>query len=223
MLRRAEFIPYRPKNILNKSKRADHWFWTRYSAYPYSGCQHGCIFCYSREQKYCPYDDLEDFAFSIKVKENAPDLLRKAIQRVPTDQVFTGDYQPLERKYKLSRRMLEVFNEFSFPVFVLSRSPLVLRDLDLLQDIHRRARAMVVFSIIYTPDSADASRLQAMEGLAPPPDKRFAAMQKLAEAGIPTGTCFMPILPGYVIRRPTWILWCAGPQNTAGNLCWRAG
>ena len=48
------FVPYQPKTILNKGKRADHWFWTRYSAYPYMGCQHGCEFCYCREHKYCP-------------------------------------------------------------------------------------------------------------------------------------------------------------------------
>jgi len=70
--RRVSFVSCRPKTILNKHKRADHWFWTRYSAYPYIGCQHGCEFCYCREQKYSPYDDPHDFAYVIKVKENAP-------------------------------------------------------------------------------------------------------------------------------------------------------
>jgi DNA repair photolyase len=51
MSRRTAFLPYQPKSILNKAKRADHWFWTRYSAYPYIGCQHGCAFCYCRERK----------------------------------------------------------------------------------------------------------------------------------------------------------------------------
>ena len=74
--RKTTFIPYKPKTILNKAKRADHWFWTRYSAYPYLGCQHGCEFCYCREQKFSPYDDPADFSHVIKVKENAPDLLR---------------------------------------------------------------------------------------------------------------------------------------------------
>ena len=74
MPRRTVFQLYRPKTILNKSQRADHWFWTRYSAYPYLGCQHGCQFCYCREKKYSPYDDPQDFASVIKVKENAPEL-----------------------------------------------------------------------------------------------------------------------------------------------------
>ena len=196
MTRRAVFIPYRPKTILNKHKRADHWFWTRYSAYPYIGCQHGCEFCYCRERKYAPYDDPADFAYVIKVKENAPELLRRALARAAVDPVFTGDYQPAERKFGISRRMLEVCLEAGFPVFVLERSPLVLRDLDLLIAIHQRARAVVAFSVISTPDSPNHARVTAMERLAPSAEKRFAAMRQLARAGIPTGTCFMPILPG---------------------------
>jgi len=196
MKRRTTFAPYRPKTILNKSKRPDHWFWTRYSAYPYIGCQHGCEFCYCREQKYSPYDDVDDFAHLIKVKENAPTLLRRALSRAPVDLVFTGDYQPAERKYRLSRQMLEVCHDLGFPVFVLERSPLVLRDLDLLGAIKERATAVVAFSILSTPDSAGYQRVCQLERLAPPAEKRFAAMEEIAKAGILTGTCLMPILPG---------------------------
>ena len=196
MSRRAVFVPYRPKTILNKHKRADHWFWTRYSAYPYIGCQHGCEFCYCRERKYSPYDDPLDFANIIKVKENAPDLLRRALGRVPVDTVFTGDYQPAERRFELSRRMLEVCLDLGFPVFVLERSPLVERDLDLIRSIHEKARAVVAFSVIATPESPGYDRVRQLERLSPPAEKRFRAMERFAAAGIPTGTCFMPILPG---------------------------
>jgi hypothetical protein len=109
--------------------------------------------------------------------------------------VFTADYQPAERLFKISRRMLEVCLDLGFPVFVLERSPLILRDLDLLQSIYQRARAVAAFSVIYTPDSPQGERIHRMEHFAPPPEKRFTAMQKLASAGIPTGTCMMPILP----------------------------
>lgn len=194
--RRTTFIPYRPRTILNKHKRADHWFWTRYSAYPYIGCQHECEFCYCREQKYSPYDDPNDFAHVIKVKENAPDLLRRALKNAPLDPIFTGDYQPLERKFEISRRMLEVCHEMGFPVFVLERNPGILRDLDLLKAIHERSRTVVAFSIITTPDSKEYDRVCQMEHLAPPAAKRFAAMEKIAAAGIPVGVCMMPILPG---------------------------
>ena len=196
MSRRVSFVPYKPKSILNKHKRADHWFWTRYSAYPYLGCQHGCEFCYCREQKYSPYDAPTDFSYLIKVKENAPDLLRRALSRTTVDLIFTGDYQPAERKFKLSRKMLEVCHELGFPVFVLERNPQVLDDLDLLKAIHEKARVVVAFSIISTPDSPNYERVCQMEHLAPKAEKRFKAMEKLAAAGIPTGTVAMPLLPG---------------------------
>jgi DNA repair photolyase len=196
MARRTVFLPYRPRTILNKGKRADHWFWSRYSAYPYKGCQHGCHFCYCRERKFCPHDDPADFSYVIQVKENAPELLRRALSRLPVDLVMTGDYQPVEKKLEVSRRMLEVCLELGFPVSVLERSPLVLRDLDLLRDINQRAPSVVFFSIIYTPDSGQRDRLRQMENLAPPPEKRFAAMEQVARAGMLTGTCMMPILSG---------------------------
>jgi len=212
MVRRAVLVPYRPRTILNKGKRADHWFWSRYSAYPYKGCQHGCKFCYCRETKYCPHDDPADFAYVIHVKENAPDLLRRALRRLPVDLVMTGDYQAAEVKFGLSRKMLEVCLELGFPVSILSRSPLVLRDLDLLQAINEKAVAVVMFSIISTPDSPGYERVRQMENLAPPPEKRFAAMEQLARSGIRTGTCMMPILPGL----------CDTDENLEATVRWTA-
>jgi DNA repair photolyase len=194
--RRTTFVPYTPKRILNRAKRPDHWFWSRYSAYPYIGCQHGCEFCYCRERKYSPYDDPHDFAHVIKVKSNAADLLRRELSRVPVDVVFTGDYQPAERKFGLSRRLLEVCYDLGFPVFVLERSPLVVRDLELIQSIHEHARAVVAFSILSTPDAPSAGRVREIERLAPPAEKRFEAMAQIARRGIVTGTCLMPVLPG---------------------------
>jgi DNA repair photolyase len=206
MSQRTQFVCYQPKTILNKGKRADHWFWTRYSAYPYLGCQHGCVFCYSRERKYIPHKpqdidavynaEADEFSRLIKVKENAPQLLRNALGRVPVDMVFTGDYQPAERKFKLSRQMLEVCLELGFPVFVLTRSPLVTRDLDLLQAINQRSRVVVAFSIISTPETPEHTDISKVEGLAPKAEVRFKAMDELARAGILTGTVAMPLLPG---------------------------
>lgn len=196
MGRRAEFVPYTPRSILNKSRRPDHWFWTRYSAYPYLGCQHGCSFCYCRERKYTPYDNPQDFAYVIQPKLNAPQLLRRALERQPIDLVFTGDYQPAERKYQLSRRMLEVCCELGFPVFVLERSPLVLRDLDVLQSIQAKAPSVVAFSVIAAPGSSAEPAVRTFERLAPRAELRFQAMEQIARQGILTGTCAMPLLPG---------------------------
>jgi DNA repair photolyase len=196
MSRKTEFIPHPVKRILNKHKHADHWFWTRYSAHPYIGCQHGCEFCYSRESKYCPHEHVDDFSYQIKIKENAPELFRRELARVPVGVVFTGDYQPAERKFNLSRRMLEVCLELGFPVFILERSPLVLRDLDLIKLINEKSAAVVAFSIIATPESGYYRQVKQMEHLAPAMEERFEAMRSIAAAGIPTGTSFMPILPG---------------------------
>jgi hypothetical protein len=123
-------------------------------------------------------------------------LLRRALGRAPVDLVMTGDYQPAERKFEVSRKMLQVCCELGFPVSVLERSPLVLWDLDLLKEIKDRATAVVFFSIICTPDSPGYERVRQMENLAPAMERRFAAMERIAQAGILTGTCMMPILPG---------------------------
>ncbi len=195
MARKATFIPYKTRSVLNKHKHPDHWFWTSYSVYPYIGCQHGCEFCYCRETKYAPYDDIDDFPYVIKVKENAPELLRKALSKAAKGAVAVGDYQPLERKFKLSRRMLEICLELDFPIFTLERSPLVLRDLDLIKAINERTYATVQFSVIHTAQTRQVDVINRMERLAPRPEKRFEAMREVAKAGILTGISFMPMLP----------------------------
>ncbi len=222
MSQRARFVCYQPKSILNKGKRADHWFWTRYGAYPYLGCQHGCAFCYCRERKYIPHkpadpkaiydNEADEFSHLIKVKENAAQLVRKALSRVPVDLVMTGDYQPAERIFKISRQILEVCLELGFPVSVLERSPLVLRDLDLLKEINQRAPSVVFFSLISAPDSPSYERIRQMENLAPSMEKRYAAMEQFAKAGILTGTSMMPILPGL----------CESDENLEATIRWTA-
>jgi hypothetical protein len=115
---------------------------------------------------------------------------------VPVDMVATGDYQPAEKKFEVSRRMLEVCLELGFPVSILERSPLVLRDLDLIKEINQRAPSVVFFSLISAPDSPTYERVREMENLAPRMEKRYAAMEQVARAGILTGISMMPILPG---------------------------
>ena len=122
----VQYVPYRAKKILNIHKHADSWFWDKYSAHPYIGCEHGCEYCYSREAKYSRYSDPDDFSKVIKVKENAAELLRKELSRVHKDIVIVSDYQPVEKKTELSRKMLQVCLDLEFPVSFLEKSPLVL-------------------------------------------------------------------------------------------------
>ena len=99
----------------------------------------------------------------IKVKENAPELLRKALSRLPVDVIATGDYHAAEKKFEVSRRILEVCLGLGFPVSVLERSPLVLRDLDLLKEINQRAPSVVFFSLISASDSPTYERVRQMD------------------------------------------------------------
>lgn len=187
------YIPYQAKKILNTYKHVDGgWFWIKYSAYPYIGCQFGCEFCYEREPKYLPYTNPDDFDKVIKVKLNAPELLRKELAKVPLDLLSTCDYQPTEKKFRLSRRLLEVAHETKFPVFILDRSPLVTIDLDLLKTINQETFAAALFSVSFIDNKTVK---KAFEPKSPAVKLRFGAMSKIAEQGILTGTCFMPILP----------------------------
>ena len=159
----------------------------------------------------------------IKVKETAPDLLCRALSRLPVDVIATGDYQAAEKKFEVSRRILEVCLDLGFPVSVLERSPLVLRDLDLLKEINQRAPSVVFFSMISAPDSPTYERVRQMENLAPRMEKRYTAMEQIARAGILTGISMMPILPGLCDTDETWRLPSAAPPTTVADSSSPAG
>jgi DNA repair photolyase len=185
-------LEYRARHILNVHKHVDGWFFDKYSAHPYVGCAFGCEFCYSREDKYLRGRDPADFDRVIQVKTNAPELLRRELARRPADVICCGDWQlPAERDYCLSRRMLEVVCELGFPLFVVERSPLLTRDLDLLVEINRRAWVGVVYSI----STLDPAVKRAFEPRSPAVKRRLAAMAQLAQAGILVGTSLMPVFP----------------------------
>jgi len=171
----------------------------KYSAHPYVGCQEGCVYCYWRDEKYnmlardAAAKHLPDpFSQYIKVKMNAAELLRKELSKVPREIIAVGDYQPAEGRYGLSREMLKICAELGFPTLVLEKSPLVVRDLDIIRRINERAWACVIFSIT-RGDSAGYGEI--FEPYAPRIEGRFRAMRTIADSGILTGTTFMPILP----------------------------
>jgi DNA repair photolyase len=188
-----EFKEYPAKKILNVHKHVDGgWFWDKYSAHPYVGCRYGCEFCYSRGGPYLGKRDPDTFDTSIRVKTNAPELLRKELARKTPDVIVCGDWQlPAEERYRLSRRMLEVVLEFGFPLMVIERSPFLHCDLDLLQEINRRSWACVTLSF----SNVDPALKQAFEPHSPGLDQRLEAMDRIARAGILAGMNLMPILP----------------------------
>jgi len=184
---------YKARYILNVHKHVDSWFFDKYSAHPYRGCTFGCAFCYCRETRYLGGRDPEAFDRTIRVKVNAAERLRRELADEPLDVISCGDWQvPAERDYRLSRRMLEVVHDLGFPLFIVERSPLLTRDLDLLVEINRRAWVGVAYSI----STLGPSIKHAFEAKSPGVRLRLTAMAELAEAGILVGTALMPILPG---------------------------
>jgi DNA repair photolyase len=174
------------KSILSPSKIYD------YVVNPYVGCQHGCTYCYARFMKRFT-GHKEPWGEFVDVKVNAPDLLRREITRKKMGSVWMSGvcdpYQPLEKKYRLSRQCLAILVEHRWPVFIQTRSPLVLRDLDLF----RQAGSIEVGMSIATAD--DAVR-QAFEPHAPPIGERVQALASLKRNGIRTYAMIAPILPG---------------------------
>ena len=187
-----EFEEYRARRILNVHKHVDTWFYNRYSAHPYVGCAFGCEFCYGRSEKYIGGRGPDDFDRRIRVKVNAAELLRRELFRRRPDVITCGDWQlPAERDYRLSRQMLEIVHDDGFPLFVVERSPLLVRDADVLAAINERTWVGVVFSI----SALDPAIKQTFEPRSPGARARLAAMARLAQAGILVGTALMPVLP----------------------------
>jgi DNA repair photolyase len=184
---------YQVKKLVNVHKHVDGpWFWTRYSAKPYVGCAAGCPFCYLRSGVYLGKRDPQTFDTMIQAKLNAPALLRKELPKLRKDVVMCGDWQqPAERIYELSRRMLEVVLDLEFPIFVLERSVLVMRDIDLFAAINKKSWTGVAFSFV----GADEVQRNAFEFRCPSVKARLQAMERLAQAGLTVGTVFMPIIP----------------------------
>ncbi|HEY4761065.1 MAG TPA: radical SAM protein, partial [Thermoguttaceae bacterium] len=188
-----EFQEIQSKKIVNVHKHVDGpWFWTKYSAHPYIGCRSGCEFCYFRSGWYLGRRDPDSFNTLIQVKTNAVELLRKELARLRPDVISCGDWQqPAEDRYRLSRAMIKMVNEMQFPLFVVERSPLLVRDLDLLQDIQRSTWASVVYSI----SNLDPVLKQAFEPRSPGLQRRLQAIRLLADAGISVGVALMPVIP----------------------------
>jgi len=167
---------------------------------PYRGCEFGCKYCYARyTHEFMEMWDGMDFERKIYAKETAPECLRAEL-RAAKDKglaialgTATDPYQPAEKQFKVTRRMLEVFLEFEGLDFgITTKSALILRDLDLLLKVSARHR----FSVHMTVTTTDERLARLLEPKAPPPAKRLEAVKQLHEAGIRVGVNAMPILPG---------------------------
>lgn len=163
----------------------------KYCVNPYTGCAHACAYCYATFMKRFT-GHTEQWGTFADVKMNAPEILRKQLKRAERGRIImssvTDAYQPLEAKYKITRKCLEVIELFRFPVDILTKSPLVLRDIDI---ISRMKDAEVGITI--TTD--DDSMRKIFEPHAPSINARIKALKELHKAGISTYVFIGPVLP----------------------------
>ncbi len=187
----------RARSVLSHNDAPDLPFeWT---VNPYRGCQHACAYCYARPyHEYLELGAGTDFETRLFAKINAPEVLRRELAAGKTAGAaisfsgVTDCYQPLEAVYELTRGCLEVCAEFANPLFIITRGYLVVRDLDLLLRLNQVARAGVWLSVAF----ADDATARLLEPHAPAPARRFEAMRRLHQAGVPVGVMVAPIIPG---------------------------
>lgn len=174
------------KNILSNSRIYN------YTVNPYVGCQHNCTYCYARFMKRFTGHS-ESWGEFVDVKINAPDLLQKEICKKPKGRVWISGicdcYQPSERRYRLTRKCIEILAGRGWPLTIQTKSPLVLRDMDLLK---QSADIEVGFSIT----TADDNIRRIFEPHAPPVNERIRALEELHLYGIKTFAMIAPVLPG---------------------------
>jgi len=174
------------KAILSVSKVYD------YVINPYTGCQHGCTYCYARFMKRFT-GHKEPWGEFVDVKINASDLLQVEIKRKKRGRVWISGvcdpYEPLEAKYKLSRRCLEILEQHNWPVVVQTRSPLILRDIDILKEAKD-------FEVGFSVTTMDDGIRKLFESSAPAIKERLNALDVLHRAGIRTYAMIAPMLPG---------------------------
>ncbi|MBL7174507.1 MAG: radical SAM protein [Desulfobacteraceae bacterium] len=187
------------KSILRKHKKIDSWFISHYGLNLYRGCTHNCVYCDGRSERY--YVDGE-FGEDVSVKVNAIEVLRRELdpkkKRVPFKRSFimlgggVGDsYQPIEKRYQLSRKALQLFYEYKFPVHVLTKSNLIKRDIDILKKINDQSRAVVSYSF----SSVDEKLSAIVEPGVPSPDERLETLALLKNEGIACGMFLVPVIP----------------------------
>jgi DNA repair photolyase len=168
------------------------------SVNPYRGCEHGCSYCYARPtHAYMGLSPGLDFESRLFAKTNAAELLRQELSkpgyapRVLALGSNTDPYQPIERQHRITRQVLEILAEFGHPVGIVTKSALVLRDLDILKSLAGRGLVKVAVSVT----TLDATLARKMEPRASTPAKRLAALTLLAREGIPAVAMVAPIIP----------------------------
>lgn len=186
-----------PKKIVSESNSPD--LSHMYSINPYQGCEHGCIYCYARNShEYYGFSAGLDFERKIIVKRNAPELLEQYLNKKnyqPVCIMLSGNtdcYQPIERRLKITRSLLQVFLKYRNPVSIITKNNVILRDMDILTELATMNLVHVNVSIT----SLNEQLRQKLEPRTVTATGRLAVIQKLSEQGIPVRVMAAPIIPG---------------------------
>jgi DNA repair photolyase len=186
-----------PKQIITTNDSPDISF--DQSINPYRGCEHGCSYCFARPtHAYMGLSPGLDFESKLFAKTNAAELLKQELSKpgyVPKTIAMgtnTDPYQPIERGYRIMRGILEVLAEFNHPVGIVTKSVLVLRDLDILKEMAEKNLVKVAISVT----TLDGRLARKMEPRAATPAKRLGTLEALVQAGIPASAMVAPIIPG---------------------------
>src|SRR5580700_1717008 len=165
---------------------------------PYRGCEHGCIYCFARPtHAYLGLSPGLDFETKLFMKPDAPELLERELSapgyvpKVIAIGTNTDPYQPIERRYKIMRRILEVLDSAGHPVGIVTKSALVLRDLDILARMAERDLVKVALSVT----TLDPQLARTMEPRAATPSRRLDTLRQLVKAGVPTAVMVAPVIP----------------------------
>jgi DNA repair photolyase len=165
---------------------------------PYRGCEHGCVYCFARPtHAYLGLSPGLDFESKLFMKPNAPDLLERELSapdyspKTIAIGTNTDPYQPIERRYQIMRRILEVLDRAGHPVGIVTKSALVLRDLDILTRMAKRDLVKVAISVT----TLDAKLARVMEPRASAPPRRLGALRELVKAGVPASALVAPVIP----------------------------
>ena len=165
---------------------------------PYKGCEHGCIYCYARPtHAYLGLSPGLDFETRLFAKTTGPAILEKELRKkryeckVITLGANTDPYQPIERQYEISRQLLQIMSDFNQPVVIITKSALILRDIDILQKMAERNLARIMVSVT----TLDNKLANLLEPRAAAPHRRIETIQQLSEAGIPVSVNAAPMIP----------------------------
>ncbi|MGB5692634.1 MAG: PA0069 family radical SAM protein [Flavobacteriaceae bacterium] len=194
---KTKYIPVYPKTVINPVNSPDVPM--KFSMNPYQGCEHGCIYCYARNtHEFWGYSAGLDFEQQILVKEEAPVLLEQKLRKKSWKAetiVLSGNtdcYQPAEQKFKLTRACLEVFLKYRHPVGIITKNSLVLRDIDLIEELAQHNLVGVHISLT----SLNENTRRVLEPRTTSIKKRLETIRILSEKNIPVNAMLAPIIPG---------------------------